>query len=338
MTKKHLLKSSYPRIDFTGGTLDLFPLNLIFERTFTINAAIAIKVNVSIEEVADKDSIEIYSTNYQQKVNLKFADLANTFSDFQFDPLAFGPLSFCALIYKNLAPFGGVKITLDSKVPAGSGLGGSSALGIVFAQALNEFFELGLESEKILEVVRNTEGIILGQGIPGYQDYYPGLYGGVLALEASTSGVIVHQFYNSELKDFLEQNLSLIFTGISRDSGINNWEVYKGFFEKNLKVTRGLKEIAKISLRAYEFLKSGKYDQFIDTCFEEGQSRQELFSGILPDEVIEFEKSLNTNVKICGAGGGGCFFMRKKIADSNAGKISDFNFSDLGLKIVEPIR
>ena len=47
------------------------------------------------------------------------------------------------------------------------------------------------------------------------------------------SGVIVEQVFTPELAAYLQNNVTLVFSGESRQSGINNWEVYKSFFDKN---------------------------------------------------------------------------------------------------------
>ena len=108
-----------------------------------------------------------------------------------------------------------------------------------------------LLKEGVLKTVKDIESRILNQGIAGYQDHHPALYGGVLALLPTVGDITVEQLYTDELKKYLESHITLIFSGKSRLSGMNNWEVYKGFFDKNESIRAGLQEISQISLRPF---------------------------------------------------------------------------------------
>ena len=112
----------------------------------------------------------------------------------------------------------------------------------------------------------------------------------------------------------LEKHLILVYSGISRNSGINNWDVYKGFFDKNLGVRKGLELIAELSYKAYLAIKNKKYDELLALIGQEGDARELLAPGIVPSEVRELKSDLNTldiniGLKMCGAGGGGCFII-----------------------------
>ena len=57
-----------------------------------------------------------------------------------------------------------------------------------------------------------------------------------------------------------------------------------------------------------------KYDEFIEEIKKEGLVRKELFSGIMTPSMIELFENLsslskNIGIKVCGAGGGGCFLL-----------------------------
>ena len=62
------------------------------------------------------------------------------------------------------------------------------------------------------------------------RDYYPALYGGILALAPGKYSVEVEQLYTEKLKLFFEKRITLVYSGELRFSAINNWEVYKDFF------------------------------------------------------------------------------------------------------------
>jgi D-glycero-alpha-D-manno-heptose-7-phosphate kinase len=165
-----------------------------------------------------------------------------------------------------------------------------------------------------------VESRILNQGMAGYQDYFPALTGGVLAIKGIEGEIKIEQLYTDELKEFLENHLTLISSGQSRQSGINNWEVYKAFFDKKPEVVQGLTRIAEISHQTYEALKTKQWDKMLTLIALEGLEREKLFPGITTDKIRQFTSELKKDgnvlgLKMCGAGGGGCFILVHKDID-----------------------
>ncbi len=298
------------RVDLLGGTLDLNPINMVLPNVVTLNLATTLKAKVEIEDLEEVDTIEIDSKDYHSKHTFKKSDLIED----RFHSNFFGPLTFVLLII-NLFDFKmGLRVTLSSDAPTGSGLGGSSAMGVSLYKALCQHLGLKLDKEKAIRIVNNIEGRILDSGPAGYQDYYPALYGGVLALLPKLKHIEVQQLYTKKLAKVFNDNISLIYSGESRHSGINNWEVYKSFFNKEEKTRRGLLEIAKLSYGAYQALIKEEYDQLLDYIKKEGRERVKLFPGIMSPKMNllynELKQSYpNIGLKVCGAGGGGCFLL-----------------------------
>ena len=69
---------------------------------------------------------------------------------------------------------------MESDAPTGSGLGGSSAMGVTIYKALAEYTSVALDRDEAIKIVNGLEGKILDSGPAGYQDYHPALYGGIL--------------------------------------------------------------------------------------------------------------------------------------------------------------
>jgi D-glycero-alpha-D-manno-heptose-7-phosphate kinase len=143
------------------------------------------------------------------------------------------------------------------------------------------------------------------------------MYGGVLALHPIASGVNVEQLFSPELKSCLESQVTLVYSGQTRLSGINNWEVYKKFFDKVPSTREGLKTIADLSFRAYESIMAQDWDELIKLIGLEGAARRELFPGILSSAMASVHTSIinelpHVGIKVCGAGGGGCFLFTHK--------------------------
>jgi D-glycero-alpha-D-manno-heptose-7-phosphate kinase len=297
------------RVDLLGGTLDLEPINVIIPNTVTLNLATSLKAEVSIEKF-EEGKVQIHSLDY---------DTTETYltSDFTSEKLLgdhFSYFSFVCQILNHFELTSGIKLNLKSGSPAGAGLGGSSSMGITLYGAICRYKGIEIDRDQGIKVVRTIEGRILDSGPAGYQDYYPAVYGGVLALLPKLDGVEVDQLYSEELKEYLESNISLIYSKQSRLSGINNWEVYKGFFDKDEKTRKGLMQIADLSEKAYEAIKSKDFDSLGEMISKEGATRKELFPGIVSEKMdMVYNKVVqavpSAGLKVCGAGGGGCFLI-----------------------------
>ena len=97
-------------------------------------------------------------------------------------------------------------------------------------------------------------------------------------------------------------------------SGINNWEVYKKFFDKDQSTRKGLSGIAEVSWKAYQAIKNQEFELLPDLMATEGQLRDDLFPGIVSDGMENLYNKIkasvpNLGMKVCGAGGGGCFLL-----------------------------
>lgn len=298
------------RIDLLGGTLDLSPINLIIPNVVTVNMAVSLKAHVSLALKDEPGVLRIISQDYQKTYSCEWKQLKAEKSKEK-------DLSFILEIVDLFAnDFNGrsAEITLRSNAPAGSGLGGSSAMGVTLYKCLCQNLGRKFDENDCIKIVRSIEEKILSRGVAGYQDYYPALYGGILALHPSYDGIEVEQFFDKELSLELQNGLTLVYSGVSRNSGINNWQVYKSFFDQENKVDSGLRNIAEISWRGYQFLKKRNVEALLKCIAKEGEIRELLFSDIVPAQVktlyLKLQKKYpNLGLKMCGAGGGGCFLL-----------------------------
>lgn len=297
------------RVDLLGGTLDIVPINQVLRNTITLNLATSLKAKVVVEEI-EFEGVEFVSVDYDSTT--RFSSVDFTYDDF--DGETFGPLSFLAQILHHFNLTSGVRLTTESGSPPGAGLGGSSSMGVTVFKALCDFTGSEFDRTKAIETVQNIEAKILNKGPCGYQDYHPALYGGVLALKAVNSGIEVEQLFTPEFKSFIESHITLVYSGQLRLSAINNWQVYKDFFDCTNGVREGLSKIRDLSFSAYSAIKAGEYDDFLSLLCKEGIARENLFANIVTDDMRAIfnklqEKELVMGMKICGAGGGGCFII-----------------------------
>jgi len=324
------------RVDLLGGTLDLFPINLVLDKVHTLNLATSLTARVEIEEIEDKNVIFV-SEDYDSTITISIDDL-QLISQLK---SKLGPFEFVSRIVKYFNPNVGLRIKLSSGAPPGSGLGGSSAMGAVLFSGLANFFNRSIGPLEIVKIVQGIESKILNAGPAGYQDYFPSQFGGILSLTPDYSGVNVEQLYNKDFASFLEGNVRLIFSGESRNSGINNWEVYKGFFDGNQEIRSGLLEIADISLQAYNEIKKMNFDVFLSLIGKEGELRESLFPSILTEKMLLFKRELfklnsNAGMKVCGAGGGGCFIITNSNSDDISSLLDEYKMKELPFKISSP--
>lgn len=306
---KHVEENGSVRVDLLGGTIDLNPINLILPNVVTLNLATELKAKVVLQE-SNRDGIEIVSLDYD---TTQFWP-QNEMTPKNMASEHFGPFKFVLQIFNHFNISSGLTVTLESGSPAGAGLGGSSAMGVTLFKALCTWTGKSFDRNEAIRIVNSIEARILDCGPAGYQDYYPALHGGILALVAKPGQVEVHQLYSKEMAQVLEENISLVYSGQTRLSGINNWEVYKAFFDKNDAVRNGLRKIADLSHQAFETIKEGDFESLPEFIAQEGAIRSTLFPGIVSPEMENLYNEVKADVpelgmKVCGAGGGGCFLL-----------------------------
>lgn len=327
------------RVDLLGGTLDLNPINVILPNVVTLNLATSLKAKVNIVET-DFNGVEIESLDYNTSSKFNASDITeeNLRNNF------FSHLTFIVHILNLFNLKSNVKLILESGSPAGAGLGGSSAMGVTCYHAIANYLGIKFDKIEAIQKVNSLEAKILDFGPAGYQDYYPALFGGVLALVPAPGKIEVDQLYSEELKEVLEKNITLVYSGETRLSGFTNWEVYKAFFDKDQKVREGMGEIARLSHEAYKQIKAKNYGELISLIAAEGEARKKLFPGIMTPNMNALHADLKSagahiGMKVCGAGGGGCFLIthlesERKLVDDLIGK---YKMTRLEFSVEKPL-
>jgi D-glycero-alpha-D-manno-heptose-7-phosphate kinase len=329
-----MIRSSAPtRIDLAGGTLDLWPLHLFFNNPPTLNAAIDLYATVELTARRDK-SIVVESRDLGCKA--KFGSLAALPEKH--------PLVLLIKLIRFYQPKTGLHLITNCQAPAGSGIGGSSALNIALNGALNRFTNRRYTREQMIEIAKNIETQVID--VPaGTQDYYSAMYGGVQSIQP---GVVKTEprHLPIDLKD-LNRRFVLCYTGQPHHSGINNWSVYKKTIDGNAKTLNSLSRIAEVTRGMEKQLAQGRLTRFEYWFNEEWKARKALAPGISTasiDRMIRAAKKQGAlAAKVCGAGGGGCvaFFVppRKREAVTQAlqkhgGNVLNFKFVSRGLRVV----
>src|SRR6266852_3856196 len=289
------------RADLAGGTVDLWPLYLFHPGAITVNFAVNILATCRITPQKGK-RIHLRSLDTRREEQFPNFEALRTASRFRL-PLAARLLQF-------FAPKEGLLMETDSESPAGAGISGSSALMIATTAALARFTDRNLTLEQMRVIAQNVEAQIIR--VPtGCQDYYPALYGGVSAIHLDADGI--HREAVPVTPEEIESRFVLAYTGAPRQSGINNWEVFKAHINGDKHVFRNLEKIAAIARDMHQALLRHDWEDVARLLREEWKLRRTNAPGIttpLIDKLIAVaRKNGGRAAKVCGAGGGGCVLM-----------------------------
>jgi D-glycero-alpha-D-manno-heptose-7-phosphate kinase len=292
------------RVDFAGGTVDLWPLYLFHPGAVTVNVAVDVQTTCRITPNSGK-KIVLRSTDTGRTDEFQSLSALDEAKKYQ-HPLA-------AHLVKWFRPQCGFTMETHSESPAGAGISGSSALMIASTAALARFTGRELDREEIRVIAQNIEAQLIR--VPtGCQDYYPALYGGVSAIHLDVDGI--HRTGIDVDPGELERRFVLVYTGAPRQSGINNWEVFKAHIDGSRKVHRNFDRITEIARAMEEALGKAAWDDVARLLREEWKMRRTNAPGIatpfIDDLIAASRKHGAVAAKVCGAGGGGCVVFMVK--------------------------
>ena len=327
----HIQSSAPTRIDLAGGTLDIWPLYLFHERAQTLNAAISLRARCSIRPrgsggvtiVSGDTGRRVEVTNWRElRDNHELRLLGRLLHYFQAD---------------------GLELCTQAESPVGAGIAGSSALNIAVCGALVAWSGQPRGDDDIMQIAMNVEAQAID--VPtGVQDYRPAMYGGVSAVELGVDGVrrVALPVDAREL----ERRLVLAYTGATRNSGINNWEVTKRHIDGDAEVQRRFARIRDIAGAMREALERGDWREVGRQIGEEWDNRKRLAPGVTTVEIDGILSAAHNagafGGKVCGAGGGGCLFALgdpervpaiREAVRSAGGHLLDFTIESEGLRV-----
>jgi D-glycero-alpha-D-manno-heptose-7-phosphate kinase len=327
------IESSAPtRIDLAGGTIDIWPLYLHHDQAQTLNAAISLRARCSVSPRHDR-RVVIVSEDSGQTVD------ADRWSDLP----AGGPLPLLSLLVRHFRA-DGLQLATSSDSPMGAGIAGSSALNIAVSAALSAWTRAPLDPEALMQIAMNVEAQAIA--VPtGAQDYRPAVYGGVSAVELDADGVrrVALPVDPAEL----DERLVLAYTGASRHSGINNWEVTKRHIDGDRRVFDCFERIRDVAVAMREALVRGDWTEVGRQIAAEWENRKALAPGVstplIEDLIARARAAGAAAAKVCGAGGGGCLVcfgeprVMPAVRDAlRAGRaqVLDFHIEREGLRVV----
>src|SRR5271166_4452629 len=286
------------RADLAGGTLDIWPLYLFHPGAVSVNIALNILTACRITP-RPAQGITLQSHDTAREEHFPNLDALMAARSYQ-HPLA-------AYLVRFFRPKGGFLLETFSESPAGAGISGSSAMMIASCAALARFTGRKIDIEQIRMIAQNVEAQVIR--VPtGCQDYYPAMYGGVSAVHLET-GCIRHEAIPVPLEE-VDQRFVLCYTGAPRQSGINNWEVFKQHINGDKRVIRNFAEISRIAQAMRIALAGQQWNDVARLIRAEWKLRRTNAPGIstpLIDKLIAVAMRRGARAaKVCGAGGGGC--------------------------------
>lgn len=317
MSSTKIFSHAPTRIDLAGGTLDIWPIHLFLKDPLTLNLAINLYADATLETQkvnSGKGRITLRSEDQGIELKLAWEELGEVQA-----PPALELHVKLLQYFTRLKSGEGTDFILSTRArsPAGAGLGGSSTLSIAIVGALGTWangkpIHPLEEGERFIELVRDVETTVIR--VPaGLQDYYGAMYGGLQALHWMPCA---HQREALPLNILseLEKRLLLFYSGQSRNSGINNWALFKGYIDRDIEVQTKFARINDTTQKLNQALRSHQWTQAGAAIAEEWNIRKTLAPGITTPEIDSAFQQVSRSFpqssgKICGAGGGGCFFF-----------------------------
>jgi D-glycero-alpha-D-manno-heptose-7-phosphate kinase len=293
------------RIDLSGGTIDLWPIHLTLpEPGVTVNVALDVPVTVRVRRRED-GVVRVASIDaHAEETYTSAAELRSRVGRHR------GPLPLHARAVAAAWDETGVDVVSEATSPQGAGLGGSSALLATLVSVLAAARGAPLDADSALNLSQDLETAVVAAPT-GYQDYYPPLLGGCLALEGAPGGVRVERLPVDLAA--LARRLRLVYTGAPHRSGFTNWSMMRAYFDGEPATVSALHEIAEISRDVRKSLRHGELDEALRAVVTEGAVRRRIAPGVTTEMIDSLDAAVRAagalGTKILGAGGGGCVLV-----------------------------
>lgn len=290
------------RIDLAGGTLDIWPIPHLLDAKATVNVGVTLMACADVETTSGRDCV-LQSEDQGETLAGSFKALTLS------SRLPLLSLLLAAIWREDLPK---IKLTTSAESPAGAGLGGSSCLGIAVAGALWRTRHLCDGSplptdQQLVQLVQDVEARVI-RTPTGIQDYWGGLRGQINLLRYPFGSIDVETLSPDKLPA-LGEELILCFSGKSRASAINNWEIFKRLFDGDRDLLGTFNAIGRCAAQCAEAAQAGDYEQVLALSAEEWQLRTRLWPNIETPETQRIDQAARGAgarfTRVCGAGGGG---------------------------------
>jgi D-glycero-alpha-D-manno-heptose-7-phosphate kinase len=243
-------------------------------------------------------------------------------------------------------PTTGFHLVANSEVPAGAGLGGSSALAIACIGALNRLVGDRYPEGEFITIAANVETTVIR--VPaGFQDYYPAQYGAASCVHFRPDRIEREALQIDAAK--LESRIAICYTGEPRLSGTNNWDIFKRHIDGDPMLFELFDGIRDSALRMRQALLKDDWDEVSETMRAAYPNRKRLAPGVTTPQMERLVETALANgaeaAKVCGAGGGGCIAflcaqgrkadVERALNAEKGAEVLQWQFSTEGLVVLE---
>ncbi len=211
----------------------------------------------------------------------------------------------------------GLSVNYQSRVPAGSGLGTSATLNVVWLALVRREPVTSVEDKMRIAALAYDIEKVLGI-IGGKQDQYASAVGGINLFEFGEEVRRVPVEMSDEQIKQLEERLVLCYTGKPRLSSNIHRNVWGNFRAGARETVRALFTLRDSAYQAKEYLESGELEELgklMTVQFEEAKKLDSSTSNEQIEELFELAGPMIWGGKPCGAGGGGCLLFLGKTAE-----------------------
>jgi D-glycero-alpha-D-manno-heptose-7-phosphate kinase len=323
------------RISFAGGGTDL-PHFYEEHGGAVLSATINRHAYVTIYPREDRE-IVIRSLDMGSIVNYHLDE----------EPVYDGVLDLVKAALRRFNVETGMHLDIRTEAPAGSGLGGSSALAAAVIGALDALTAQGLTCYELSELnylVERSDLRIAG----GKQDQYATTFGGFNLIELYADRVVVNplRIDRGVLND-LEAHLLLCYTGrVRTDLGLIDRQV-RFYQEGRLETLEGMHRLKQMAYEMKEALLTGRLDGFGEMLHETYVNKKLMNPHITDGTPIDllYDTAREHGAiggRLCGAGGGGYLLLYcrtdrqhevRRSLEAIGGQFTDLAFDDLGLQM-----
>jgi D-glycero-alpha-D-manno-heptose-7-phosphate kinase len=219
----------------------------------------------------------------------------------------------------------GIEIVSIADIPAGTGLGSSSAYLVGLLNAMHALTQSPVGPQQLAEEACHIELEILKKPI-GKQDQYMAAFGGLTMLEIARDGnvSVTRLGLDIEVLEALEHNLLMFYTHDERDATAILRKQDSATKRNDNIVVSSLREIKDIGIEACAAIVDGNLRRFGELMDIHWQTKKRLAEGITNPHLDAWYDLAKQNGaiggKIAGAGGGGFLML---YCEENAAQVRD---------------
>ncbi len=227
-----------------------------------------------------------------------------------------------------------VEITCVGDIPSRTGLGSSSSFTVGLLNAVHTYLGVTKSKEQLAEEASAIE-IVLSNGVIGKQDQYAAAIGGLNELVFNTDGTVEINNVALSSDEVLNDNLSLFFTGTSRDAG-TILESHSNQIKTSSKSFENQKQLVEMVADVIKALQSGDMQRLGSLLNDAWKLKrgisQDISNNYIDKMYDDLLKAGCYGGKLLGAGGGG-FILAVCPADIRANVSKELGLRDISFEI-----